>query len=237
MFTIGMELLASAALLAPYLQTLAGYPVLTAGFLMAPRGLGTMAAMMIAGRLANKVDPRMTMFCGVAIIAATMWQMTGWTPDVDERTLLLSTIVQGFGLGLVFTPLQVVAFATIEGYLRTDGAAMMSLVRNIGMAIGISVTSLVREDSTQTMHAHLASEASPFNRLLQSGAFRDAWNLHTTQGLASLDQAINQQASIIAYVNDFKLMMMVCLPAAFLLMFMRRPKHMQAPDPAHAVMD
>lgn len=237
MFTIGMVLLASAALLAPYLQTLAGYPVLTAGFLMAPRGLGTMAAMMIAGRLANKVDPRMTMFCGVAIIAATMWQMTGWTPDVDERTLLLSTIVQGFGLGLVFTPLQVVAFATIEGYLRTDGAAMMSLVRNIGMAIGISVTSLVREDSTQTMHAHLASEASPFNRLLQSGAFRDAWNLHTTQGLASLDQAINQQASIIAYVNDFKLMMMVCLPAAFLLIFMRRPKHMQAPDPAHAVMD
>ena len=236
MFTIGMVLLASAALLAPYLQSLAGYPVLTAGLLMAPRGLGTMAAMMIAGRLASRADPRLVMLTGILIIAGTMWQMTGWTPDVDERTLVLSTVLQGFGLGLVFTPLQVIAFATLAGQLRTDGAAMMSLVRNIGMAIGISVTSLVREQSIQTVHSQLAGEANPFNRMLQSGPGRGTWNLHTTPGLTALDQAINQQASIVAYINDFKLMMLVCLPAILLLLFMRRPS--AAAGPAHtAVME
>jgi DHA2 family multidrug resistance protein len=236
MFTIGMVLLASAALLAPYLQTLAGYPVLTAGLLMAPRGLGTMVAMMIAGRLANRVEPRLMMLLGILIIAATMWQMTGWTPDVDAWTLATSTVVQGFGLGLVFTPLQVVAFATLASDLRTDGTALLSLVRNIGMAIGISVTSLVREESIQVVHSELAGVAGPFNRALQFGS-HGIWNLHTTQGLASLDQAINQQAAIVAYINDFKLMMLVCLPAILLLLFMRRPRGPQA-VPAHAaVMD
>jgi DHA2 family multidrug resistance protein len=237
MFTIGMVLLASAALLAPYLQTLAGYPVLTAGLLMAPRGLGTMIAMMIAGRMANRVEPRLLMLLGILTIGATMWQMTGWTPDVDERTLVISTIVQGFGLGLVFTPLQVVAFATLEAHLRTEGTALLSLVRNIGMAIGISITSLVREQGIQVMHSELAGEASRFNRVLQSGPAHGPWNLHTTAGLSALDQAINQQASIVAYINDFKLMTLVCVPAILLLLFMRRPAAPAGPAAIAAVMD
>ncbi len=237
MFAVGMILLASAALLAPYLQTLAGYPVLTAGLLMAPRGMGTMVAMMLAGRLSSRVDPRLVMLAGLLTVGGTMWQMTGWTPDVSERTMVISTVVQGFGLGLIFIPLQLVAFSTLASELRTDGTALWSLVRNVGAAIGISLTTLVREESIQVMHSQLAADVSPFNRLLQAGVGGGFWNLHTTPGLAALDATINQQASIIAYINDFKLMMVICLVVIPLLFLMRPPRRVVA-DPGHAaVMD
>src|SRR4029077_3781875 len=82
------------------------------GLLLAPRGLGTMLAMVLAGRLTSRVDPRLLMFAGMLMICASMWSMVGWTPDVDAWSLALTTFTQGVGLGFVFIPLQVVAFAT-----------------------------------------------------------------------------------------------------------------------------
>ncbi|MBV8567009.1 MAG: DHA2 family efflux MFS transporter permease subunit [Methylobacteriaceae bacterium] len=234
MFAIGIVLLASSALLAPYLQTLAGYPVQTTGFLMAPRGIGTMLAMMVAGRLTNRVDPRLTMLVGFLMLSASMWQMTGWTPDVGPFDLTEATLLQGFGLGLVFTPLQVIAFATLPGELRTEGTALMSLVRNVGSAIGISVASFLLSQNTQIAHATLAGEVTPFNRMLQSGGAYFMWNSATSAGLAALNAEITRQALIVAYIDDFKLMLIVSLPAVLLLFLMRRPKVAPRIDPAHA---
>src|SRR6185436_887914 len=83
MFTMGLVLLSSSALLPPYLQNLAGYSVTDAGLLMAPRGIGTMIAMMIAGRLSNRMDPRLLMLGGIVMMTVAVWYMTAWTPDVD----------------------------------------------------------------------------------------------------------------------------------------------------------
>ena len=141
MFAVGMVLLAVSALLAPWLQDLANYPVETAGLAMAPRGLGTMAAMMIAGRLSNKVDARVLMGFGIVILSWSLYRMTGWTPAVSDMTVIFNTMLQGAGLGFVFIPLQVIAFATLDPALRTEGTALLSLLRNVGSAIGISVTS------------------------------------------------------------------------------------------------
>src|SRR6202044_2663575 len=112
MFAVGMVLLAVSALLAPWLQDLANYPVETAGLAMAPRGLGTMAAMMIAGRLSNKIDARVMMGFGIVILSWSLYRMTGWTPAVSDMTVIVNTMLQGTGLGFVFVPLQVIAFAT-----------------------------------------------------------------------------------------------------------------------------
>jgi DHA2 family multidrug resistance protein len=234
MFVIGMVLLASSALLALYLENLAGYPVLTAGLLMAPRGIGTMAAMMIAGRISNRADPRLVMLGGIGLIALSLWEMTGWTPDVDAWTLTRNSVIQGMGLGFVFIPLQVVAFGTLPAALRTDGTALISLVRNVGSAVGISVVSFLLTQNTQAVHAELSEHVTAFNRLFELPVIRQMWNLATVTGRAALDSEVTRQASIIAYVDDFKFMLLVTLASAPLLLMMRTARRTPAADAGHA---
>ncbi len=237
MFTIGMVLLASSALLAPYLQTLAGFPVREAGLLMAPRGVGTMMAMMVAGRFVNKVDARLLILLGIFSLAFSFWEMTKWTPDVAISTLVWVTMVQGFGLGFVFIPLNVISFATLPPELRTDGTALFSLVRNVGSAIGISVMSFMLSHNTQVMHSQIAEAVTPFNRMLHSGGAFFAWNSGAVGGLTGLNGEITRQALSIAYNDDFMLMFWVCLPIAFLLLLMKKPKFSGSEPAPHAVLD
>jgi DHA2 family multidrug resistance protein len=224
MFSVGTVLLSSSALLAPYLQTLGNYSVSEAGLLMVPRGVGTMFAMMTAGRLTNRVDPRWLMFIGVIMLAVSFWQMSGWTPDVSVWSMSVTTIVQGWGLGFVFVPLQIIAFATLEPELRTEGTALFSLMRNVGGAIGISVTSFLLAQNTQILHARIAEHVTPFNRMLQSGSAYLFWNMTKPAGLLALNAEVTRQAQIMAYANDFKLMLIVSMPVALLLLLMRRPR-------------
>jgi MFS transporter, DHA2 family, multidrug resistance protein len=237
MFAVGMVLLSSSALLAPYLQNLGGYEVSEAGLLMVPRGLGTMLAMLLAGQLINRSDPRLLMLIGIIMIAVSMWWMMGWTPDISVWSLSTTSMVQGFGLGLVFTPLQVIAFATLPVALRTDGTALFSLMRNVGSAIGISVTSFLLAQNTQIMHASLAAQVTPFNRMLQTGGAYLFWNAATAPGLMALNAEITRQASIIAYVDDFKFMLLITLPTALLLLLMRRPGMVTARAEQAAALD
>jgi MFS transporter, DHA2 family, multidrug resistance protein len=223
MFAIGMILLSSMALLPPYLQNLGGYSITTTGLLMAPRGAGTMLAMLMAGRLSSRVDPRLLMFGGILMICYSMWRMIGWTPDVDEWSLGLATFTQGVGLGFVFIPLQVVAFATLAPDLRGDGTALFSLIRNVGSALGISISSFLLAQGTQIMHARIAEAVTPFNRNLQTGGAFLLWNSAAAPGKAALNAEVTRQASIIAYANDFKFMLFVCMASALLLLLLRRP--------------
>ena len=239
MFAVGMILLASSALLAPWLQTLANYPVATAGLVMAPRGFGTMAAMMISGRLSSRVDPRGLMALGIVLLTWSLWDMTGWTPDVDSTRVIWVIIVQGAGLGFVFIPLQVIAFATLPAELRTDGTSLLSLLRNVGSAVGVSASSALLARNIQINHAELAAGITPFNQALHGrGMVAQLLAPGTAKGAAMLDGIINQQASIIAYLDDFKAMMLVTAPAALLLLLMRRPAVTAKADGDHpAVLD
>jgi DHA2 family multidrug resistance protein len=232
MFVVGTVLLSSSALLAPYLQTLGGYSVSDAGLLMVPRGFGTMCAMMTAGRLTNRVDPRWLMFAGVIMLAASFWEMSGWTPDVSAWSMSVTTMVQGIGLGFVFVPLQIIAFATLDPELRTEGTALFSLMRNVGGAIGISVTSFLLAQNTQILHARIAENVTPYNRMLQTGSAYLFWNASRAKGLIGLNDEITRQAQIIAYANDFKLMLIVSIPVALLLLLMRRPGRRPVPEAA-----
>src|SRR5262245_10470408 len=238
MFAIGMILLASMALLPPYLQNLGGYSITTTGILMAPRGAGTMLAMMVAGRLTGRFDPRLIMLAGILMIAGTMWSMCGWTPDIDGWSMAMTTFVQGIGLGFVFIPLQVVAYATLAPDLRGDATALFSLVRNVGSAVGISISSFLLSQGTQIMHARIAESVTPFNRSLQTGAALFMWNAATGPGRLALNAEVTRQASIIAYANDFKFMLFVTLASAPLLLLLRKPSKAAAqPSPEHVAMD
>jgi DHA2 family multidrug resistance protein len=165
------------------------------------------------------------MFVGVLLLVASMWDMTTWTPAVSQIHIITAIIVQGAGLGFVFTPLQVVAFATLPVARRTDGTSLLSLFRNVGSAVGVSVTSALLTRNVQVEHSVLAGGIDPFNRALQTGgAVTAQLDPATGHGAALLDQMINQQSLIISYIDDFKLMMLTTAPTALLLLLMRRPK-------------
>jgi DHA2 family multidrug resistance protein len=223
-FMVGIILLATLALLTPYLQNLMGYPVITAGMVLAPRGIGTMIAMMIVGRVINKVDPRALIIFGLLLTSFALYEMTGFTPDVSQGILVRTGIIQGFGLGFIFVPLSTITFATLAPELRTQGTALFSLVRNIGSSIGISLVIFLLGRNTQVMHAELVQYISPFNSALDHGGASRIWNLATAAGRSTLNAEITRQATIIAFNDDFKLMMIVALAALPLVLLLRRAK-------------
>jgi len=233
-FIVGIILLATLALLTPFLQNLMGYPVLTAGLVLAPRGIGTMVAMMIVGRIMGRVDPRLIFGLGLSLIAYTLWEMTNYTLDTSEAVLIRTGIVQGFGLGFVFIPLSTMTFTTLDPRYRTQGTALFSLMRNIGSSIGISVMTFLLIRGTTVMHADIAAHVTPFNLGLHLPGLAQNWNIATTLGKAALDDEITRQSSVVAYANDYRLMMFVALLSLPLALLLRRPSHPRGPTPAAA---
>ena len=212
MAIIGLVLFGTMALVTPFMQNVLGYPILTAGFLLASRGVGTLAAMMVVGRLMKIIPPRYLVLAGMLLAAFTLGQMVDFTDQTSPGTIVVASVVQGVGLGLVFVPLSTVAFATLPGNLRTDGTAILTLVRNLGSSVGISVVIAQLTSTTSGMHARLSEFVTPFNDAL---AMPDAamLNLNTDLGRAMMDRLLTQQATIIAYANDYKLLMYLTLTA------------------------
>jgi DHA2 family multidrug resistance protein len=222
-FCISSVMLATTALLAPYLENLAGYPVYTAGWAMAPRGIGIIASMFLAARLGMRVDQRKIMAVGLVILGWVLYTMSTWTPDITPAEMMFIMIIQGFAVGLVFNPMTVMAYTTLTPSLRGEATSVQSLARNIGSAIGISITSFTLTRSIQTTHADIAAGITPFDRVLQGNdAVQHMLNPVTRHGAALLDQMVTHQAQIIAYNNDFRLMMLSIVPPLLLLLLMRR---------------
>ncbi|WP_029073909.1 DHA2 family efflux MFS transporter permease subunit [Kaistia adipata] len=217
-FVVGAVLLATLSLLSPYLERLMGYPVLTAGLVLAPRGIGTMAAMLLVGRLMSVVDTKYLLWVGLGLTAVALYQMSQFTPDISEATIIKTGLIQGFGLGFVFVPLSTVTFATLDASLRTQGTGFYSLIRNVGSSVGISVTTFLLTRNTATMHADLAAHVSPYSRAVQE--LGPVLALDTLGGKASVNELIDVQATTIAYADNFLLMMYITIlimPLVFLL--------------------
>jgi len=214
---VGVIIFAIIALIAPMLQGVLGYPVLSAGILLAPRGLGVIVAMGIAARLMNSVDARILLAIGWAIIAWSCYMMTHWTIGMDSGPVITVGIIQGLGIGFIFVPLNVIAFATLPVSLRPEGAALMNLLRNVGASIGISITASNVARNLQISHADLAENITA-STLPSLGLER--LNLPADQIAMLLNSEINRQALMIGYINNFWLIMWGCIiavPASMLL--------------------
>ncbi len=222
-FAVGVMLFSTMALLPPFLQSLLGFPVITTGLLLAPRGLGTMLAMFVVGRLVGKVDTRALVLFGLALMAYSLWEMAKFTADVGIYEIVYTGVFQGVGLGFIFVPLSAAAFATLPQRYRNEGTAMFSLVRNIGSSIGISVVVTILGHETQVSHAALSESITQFNHALHAPAAAHIWNLSTPLGLAAMNATVTKQAVTIAYLNDFRLMMYLTLLAVPLLLLIRPP--------------
>jgi DHA2 family multidrug resistance protein len=204
----------------PFLQNVIGYPILSAGVLLASRGVGTLIAMILVGRLLKSIEARYLILVGLVLAIFTLDTMVGFTDQTAAGPIVITSVLQGFGLGLVFVPLSAVAFTTLPGYLRTEGSAILTLVRNVGSSIGISMVIAQLTNTTVRMHASLTELITPFNDALRAPDVSTILNMASDTGRAMMERILTQQASIIAYANDFKMLTyltLVTVPFVFLI--------------------
>jgi DHA2 family multidrug resistance protein len=218
-FIMGVVLFATLALLPPLLQDLMGYSVITTGWVTAPRGVGTLIATLVVGRLISWVDARVLIGAGFSLTAFSLWQSCGFSPLMDDRLVLVSGFIQGVGLGLAYVPLTAVCFATLAPHFRSGGTSMFNLLRNIGSSIGISAVQALFTRNTQIMHARLAEHITLYGGQLRPAA---PYSFSTPRGLAALNASVTRQAEMIAYNNDFKLLLILTL-AIFPLVLLLKP--------------
>jgi DHA2 family multidrug resistance protein len=219
-FIIGVVMFATLALLPTLLQTLLGQTAYHAGWVMAPRSVGSVAAMLLVGRLVGRVDSRMLIASGFTLTAVSSWMMvTNLTLDMDSGPVVWSGVLQGFGLAFVWVPIATLAFATLPQALLDECTAFLSLVRNIGSSIGISAVQALLTINTQTMHASLVEHVSPYNLVARNPQLAE--QLATHAGTVALNAEITRQAAMVAYIDDFKFMAIVTVCALPLLLFVK----------------
>jgi DHA2 family multidrug resistance protein len=240
MTVMGLVLFSTMALSSPYLQNVIGYPIITAGLLLASRGCGTFVAMMLVGRLMRYAEARTLIITGLSLTALSLFYMTGWTDQTGVPEIVTLSIIQGFGFGLVFVPLSTVAFLTLPNQLRTDGASMLTLLRNVASSIGISIVIAQLTEGSRRVHAVLVEHITPFNHALQMPDVARMIDLNTGAGRAMADAMVNAQAQIIAFSRDYQMVMIfvVCvIPLAIMIGSSKAALRKQAAGPEHAVME
>ncbi len=232
MFFVGGILSGTLALLPTMLQSLMNYPVFTTGLVTAPRGIGTMIAMFVVGRMINRVDNRLIILTGFLLTVLSLWQMTGFSLQMGMAPVISSGLLQGFGLGCTFVPLNTLALSNLPRHILTQGTAMRSLMRNLGGSIGISVLEALLIQNTQVVHSRLIENLRPDNPLAQAPWLAPPFSLTTPSGIAALNAEVTRQAAMVAYINDYALMMMIVLLLIPLLLLVRRARPALRPEVA-----
>ena len=228
MFCVGLIMTGTLALLPTMLQSLMNFPALTTGLVTMPRGFGAMAAMFLVAPLINRVDSRLIILFGFLLTAVAMWQMSCFSLQMGMMPVIVSGLLQGFGLGCTMVPLNIIALSTLPRHILTQGTAIRSLVRNLGGSIGISILVATLAENTQVVHSRLVEGLRPDNPLLQAPYLPAPFSLSTPSGVVALNAEVTRQAAMVAYIDDFKLMMLIAL-ASLPLVLLLRPSHRRSP--------
>jgi DHA2 family multidrug resistance protein len=217
------------ALLPPMLQDQLQYPVVLTGLVTAPRGFGTLLAMFLVGRLIGRIDVRLIMVCGLSVTVYSLWQMTQFSLLMGPWPVVWSGVTQGIGMGFVYVPLSTVAFSTLPTSLRNEGTAFFNLLRNIGSSIGISVVMFMLTRNTDRVHAALVQHITPYTSQNNPAVQASHIDLSSTRGLVALNHLITNQATMIGYIDDFRLMLVMTLITMPLLLLIR-PTAVELPE-------
>jgi len=229
MFGVGMILSGTLALMPSMMQDLLNYPVFTTGWMMAPRGFGTMLAMFFVARIINRVDNRLFILVGFLLTAASLWQMTGYSLYMGSGPILFASFAQGFGLGCTFVPLNILALSDLPRHILTQGTALRALMRMLGGSIGIAVLETELTRNTQIVHSRLVENLRPDNPLAQGHLLGPHFSLTAPSGIAALNAEVTRQSLMVGYIDDFMLMLLVILGSLPLLFLIRTARRRPAP--------
>jgi MFS transporter, DHA2 family, multidrug resistance protein len=240
MAVMGLVLFSTMAVSSPFLQNVIGYPIITAGLLLATRGCGTFVAMMLVGRLMRYIEARTLIMSGLGLTCLSLFYMTAWTDQTGVPEIVVVSVAQGFGFGLVFVPLSTVAFLTLPNHLRTDGTSMLTLMRNVASSVGISIVIAQLTEGSRRVYAVLSQHVNPFNHAMQMPDVRGMIDMSVDKGRAMMDAMVTLQAQIIAFSQDFQMVMIFTLcaiPLAIMIGSTKAALRKQALAPEPAVIE
>ena len=218
-FAFGFVLLPTIALTSPMLDEILRYPADTTGYMAIPRSVALVGAMILAARAVPvRVDNRLLLAAGMALVVYANWRMLGYSPAMDWRYVVVAGMLQGAGLGLLLPTLTKTAFSTLDPIFRPEGTALFNLSRLYGSSIGVALVLVFFYDNTQAMHVALAKDLTPYR------AAAHVAGLVARPGLASLNNMITGQAAFIGVIDQFKVMMIAMLIVSPLVLFLRKPR-------------
>jgi DHA2 family multidrug resistance protein len=218
LFAAGFVLLPTLALTSPMLESLLNYPVDTAGYMTLARGVTLVGAMVLISLAPARIDSRLFLFVGVAVVVYANWLMLGYSPLMDWRLVVAATLLQGTGLGMLLPALSKTAFGTLDPKIRPEGTALFNVSRVYGSSIGIAVVQIFFYNNTQAMHLALAKDLTPYRMAAHVAASTNM------PSLAMLNEMITQQAAVVAVIDQFKILMLAMLIVSPLVLFLRKPR-------------
>ena len=216
-FAFGFVLLPTIALTSPMLDEILDYPADTTGYMAIPRSIAMIAALILTGHVPARIDNRLLVACGMALVVYANWRMLGYSPVMDWRPVIVAGVVQGAGLGIMLPALTKAAFSTLDPAFRPEGTALFNLSRLYGSTLGIALVLDFFYDNTQAMHLALAKDLAPFR------AAAHVTGSIARPGLAKLNDIITGQAAFVGVVDQFEVMMIVMLTVSPLVLFLRKP--------------
>lgn len=226
-FVASMTMFSTLALVPQLLEDLLGYPVITSGVAMVPRGIGSFISMYLTGRLIGRIDPRLLVGSGVALVAAALAVSCRFSTVMPQSLVWTVMLLQGLGNGFTYITITTVAFSALPALHRSEGASMFNLLRNVGSSIGIAATAALLTRNTQILHERLAAHILPYGGQIRLPA---PFSFTAPAGLAALNAAVTRQAQMIAYNDDFKMMFLMTL-ALFPLVLLLRPARRRQEEP------
>lgn len=223
-FLYGVITVPPMVLMPPFMQDLRGMPVETIGLLQSPRGVGLVVSMFAGGALTNVLGARALIGFGFACLAVAALEMSTWNLDVGTWPIVWTGFLQGVGAGVIWVPLQSVAFPSLAPAQRTEAAAVLNLVRSVGSSIGVSVALTLLTRTAIGARSMLVEHVTPYHEVFRHADVARTWDLGSVAGLAQIQRQIELQASMIGYAADFRLLAFCALAALPLLLLIRRPQ-------------
>ncbi len=223
-FVFGIAVFSSLFVLPLFLQNIQGYPVISAGWVVSARGVGTMFAMLSGGFLADRFQAKHLMLTGLACVGASNFAMTGWSADVALDAIIWVTLINGFGMGVMWVTLSTVTFSTLAPELRVEGAALFALIRAIGASVGTSLIVMILVRSTQINYNELRDHIHYGNEALRNLGAAAPWSLETASGIAALGKLVAREAMMIGFLNDFVFLVVVAAVGVPLVFLLQKPK-------------
>jgi DHA2 family multidrug resistance protein len=217
-FSLGVVLLPTLALTSPMLEELLNYPVDTTGYMTIPRGMALVAALVLTSFVPARIDSRLIVYCGSALVVYANWLMLGYSPLMDWRPVVIAGLLQGAGIGTLLTALTKTAFSTLDPAFRPEGTALSGVLRLYGSTIGVAIVQIFFYNNTQAMHLALAKNLAPYRAVAHiTGSI-------ARPALARLNDMITAQAAVVAVIDQFKILMIAILIVSPLVLFLRKPR-------------
>jgi DHA2 family multidrug resistance protein len=217
-FAFGFVLLPTMALTSPMLDELLNYPADTTGYVAIPRSIALVAALVLVNYVPARIDNRLLVAGGIALVAYANWRMLGYSPAMHWRTVATAGVLQGAGLGILMPALAKAAFSTLDPKLRPEGTVLFNLARLYGSTIGIAVVQTCFYSNTQAMHLALAEDITPYRAAAHAVAAL------SRQGIAELNEMITGQAAVVAVIGQFKILMVAMLIVCPLVLLLCKPR-------------